>query len=557
MTKTEPVRVHPARSTARTLAELLDHFDDGRADERLVFPGTGRTLPHREIPGLAWGVADALLRLGVAEGVPVGLLLGPAPDFVPAAFGVWAAGGAITVLPVTPMPTPAREVATRLAPGIDGLRYLVFSDANAEIARELLALRPDLITVRVRDCASAAVRPARSVTRPDAPAIVQFTSGTTARPKGVVLSHRAVLACFAAIAAASTIGPQDRVVSWVPLFHDFGLITLLYGLWQGYEHHVFGVWRFIRRPREVVEYLSAHRATVFGSPDFGYDRIASACAGGRANGLDLRSWRLALNGGEPVKPGTAAAFASALRPAGLAATAMLPVYGMAEAVLSVACPRPGTPPVVAWLDRDHLAQRQRAVAVPAGSDNGIGLVSVGRAVPGLDLRLRDEHGGDAADGEVGEIVLRGPTLADGYLDLRENTVTPILREGWLHTGDLGVRVDGELYIAGRAKDMIIVAGRNFFAEDVEDVVRAGLPGGRGDCVAVADQERERMIVVVEAGGRVAADDLASRLWGLVSQRLELGALDVHVVPRNTLFRTTSGKVRRGLTARHLRAMLES
>ncbi|GAA0362423.1 fatty acyl-AMP ligase [Actinoallomurus spadix] len=541
----------------RTLAELIDHLDDDRGGTQLVFPETGERLLHREIPERAWGVADSLGRLGVADGVLVGLLIGSVPEFLPAAFGVWAAGGAVTVIPVPPVPAAPSAVAAGLAPMLDGVRHLLVAEAYEEIARELHALRPDLAVLAVRDCAPAAVRPASSVVRPTSPAIVQFTSGSTARPKGVVLSHRAVLACFAATAVASTVNPDDIVVSWVPLFHDFGLITLLFGIWQGYEHHLFSAWRFIRRPREVIEHVSACRATVFGGPNFAYDRIAAAYSDNSLlGGLDLSSWRLALNGGEPVKPGTVNDIARALGPAGLAATAMLPVYGMAEAVMSVACPQPGTPPKVAWLDRESLAQHRRAVVVPEGTDHGTGLVCVGHAVPDMELRLRDEHGRDVLDGEVGEIVLRGPSLADGYFDTPGSPAGPLLRGGWLHTGDLGVRLDGELYIAGRAKDMVIVAGRNFFAEDVEDVVRAGMPGGHGRCVAVADHDRERVVVVAETDDLATAADLSVRLRALVSSRLDLGAVDVHVVPRNTLPRTTSGKWQRALTARYLRELVK-
>ncbi|MFB7600688.1 AMP-binding protein [Streptomyces sp. NPDC056160] len=536
----------------RTLAELLDHLDDDRGHTRLVFPEAGETLLHRDVPARARGVAEALVRLGVTEGTPVGLLIGTSPQFAPSMFGVWAAGGAITVLPVPPGHASASKVATALAPAIAGLRHLLVGGEYAEIGQELARVRPDLAVVAVSDCAPAPVRPVGLVTRPEAPAIVQFTSGTTARPKAVVLSHRAVLACLTATSGASSIGMDDVVVSWVPLFHDFGLITLVYGLWLGYEHHLFTPWRFVRRPREVLKHVSACRATVFGSPNFGYDRIVASCPDGMLDALDLGSLRLALNGGEPVKPCTVAGLAKALRPSGLVATAMKPVYGMAEAVMSVACPPADVPAKVVWFDRESLAQHSRAVILPGNADNATGLVSVGRAVPGLDLGLRDGHGRELAEGEVGEIVLRGPSLADGYLLPGEHTLTPLLRDGWLHTGDLGVRVGGELYIAGRAKDMVIVAGRNFFAEDVEDVVRTGLPGGSGRCVVVADHDRERMVVIAETDDLAMAGDLSARLRRLVSARLDLGAVDVHVVPRGTLPRTTSGKWQRGLTARYLR-----
>ncbi|MBP2471942.1 acyl-CoA synthetase (AMP-forming)/AMP-acid ligase II [Crossiella equi] len=540
------------RSAAATLAELLDHLADDRGDTEVVFPETGRRLRHRELPPLAWGLAGTLARHGVGQGTVVGLLIGSVPEFLPAAFGVWAAGGAITVLPVPPVPTDPASVAAHLATALGPVRHLLVADAGVAIAEHLHRLRPDLVVLPAHDLAPGQA-PRSLAPAPGSPAVVQFTSGSTARPKGVVLSHRAVLACFASTAVASSVGPADRVVSWVPLFHDFGLITLLFGVWTGYEHHVFTAWRFIRRPRQVVEHLSASRATVFGGPNFAYDRIAAAYADGVPAGLDLSAWRLALNGGEPVKPATVTDFTTALRPAGLSGTTMFPVYGMAEATMSVACPPPGQAAHALWLDRETLAAQRLARPVPDGVAHGTGLVSVGAPVPGVELRLLGEHGGQVADGAVGEIVLRGPSLAEGYLDDPAATAA-VFRDGWLHTGDLGVHVAGQLFVAGRRKDMVIVAGRNFFAEDVEDVVRTALPGGRGRCVALADTERERIVVVTETDDPATAPELSLAVRTLVSATLDLGAVDVHVVPRNTLPRTTSGKWQRGLTARYLRQL---
>ncbi|QFZ18609.1 AMP-binding protein [Saccharothrix syringae] len=539
------------RAAVTTLAELLDHLDDERGDAVVAFPETGQRLSHREVPALAWGVADALLRAGVGEGSVVGVLAGTEPDFLPAVFGVWVAGAAVTVVPVPPMPTRPEQVADGLAALVARLDHLVVAEGLLAVAAELAGRRPGLRVVRVRDCAPKP-RPACAA-RPGSTAVVQFTSGSTARPKGVVLTHAAVLACFASTAVASGVRADDVFVSWVPLFHDLGLITVLFGLWSGYELHLFSPWHFVRRPRRVVEHLGAVGGTVFAGPDFAYDRLAEAYGDGVLNGLDLRSWRLALNGGEPVKPGTVDRFSRALAPAGLSDRAVFPVYGMAEATMSVACPRPGGPTRVAWLDREALADRRTALRVPDGAEHGTGLVSVGRPVPGMSLRLVAADGTEVADGQVGEIALRGPALTSGYLDDPEATARAF-RDGWLHTGDLGVRLDGELHVAGRLKDMIIVAGRNFYAEDVEDVVRAALPTGRGRCVAFADHERERIVVALETGDPAGAAELSARVRGLVSARLDLGAVDVHAVPRNTLPRTTSGKWQRALTARLFRRL---
>ncbi|WP_434444157.1 AMP-binding protein [Lentzea sp. E54] len=541
--------VQHGRRTVPTLTALLDHLTEERGDAVVAFPERGVRVTQAEIPAKAWGVAAELLRAGVTEDSVVGVLVGTEPGFFPAVFGVWAAGGAISVLPVPPMPAPAEHLAAALAPAVRELGHLIVADAQLAVAEELHRRQPELKIIRLGDCAEGTRM--EPIARPESAAIVQFTSGSTARPKGVVLSHAAVLACFAATAESSTVGPDDVVVSWVPLFHDFGLITLLFGMWQGYEMHLFSAWHFVRRPRQVLEYISEVGGTVFGGPNFAYDRIADVPRSGPLDGLDLSSWRLALNGGEPVKPATAERFTLALAPAGVRETAMLPVYGMAEATMSVACPQPGRPVKAVWFDRDSLAGKREAIRVADGAQHGTGLVSVGRPVPGLSLRLVGDGGLDVAEGAVGEIVVRGPSLSSGYLRDPEATAAAF-RDGWLHTGDLGVRVDGELYVAGRRKDMIIVAGRNFFAEDVEDVVRKGLQDGRGRCVAFADHDRERIIIAVETQDMAKATDVSIQVRKLVSATLDLGAIDVHAVPRNALPRTTSGKWQRALTARHFR-----
>ncbi|SDP88770.1 AMP-binding protein [Lentzea jiangxiensis] len=542
------------RAAASTLAELIDHLDDEHGGVLVHFPGTGHQMCHADVPALAWGVAEELLRAGAEEGSVVGVLSGTEPGFLPAVFGVWAAGGAITVLPVPPMPTAPETVAAALGPVAELLTHVVVTDSQVDVAEHLVARHPALRVVRVSDCTP---KPrVASTARSESPAVVQFTSGSTSRPKGVVLSHSAVLACFASTAAASSVAAGDIFVSWVPVFHDFGLITILFGLWSGYELHLFSPWHFIRRPRQVVEHMSAVGATAFGGPNFAYDRIATAYDDGLLDGLDLSRWRLALNGGEPVKPSTVARFSAALAPAHLSPGVLFPVYGMAEATLSVACPKPGAPARTLWLDRESLGDRRAAVRVPDGSPDGIGLVSVGRPVPGMELRLLDDDGTEVADGSVGEIALRGPSLMTGYWDDPDATATAF-RDGWLQTGDLGVRVAGELYVTGRRKDMIIVAGRNFYAEDVEDVARTVLPPELGRCVAFADTDRERVVVVLETTDPATDAELSTRVRGLVSARLDLGAVDVHAVPRNTLPRTTSGKWQRRLTSRLFRRLTGS
>ncbi|MFI5867872.1 AMP-binding protein [Streptomyces sp. NPDC051546] len=544
-----PVR-DSERGHVQTLSQVLECLAERGGRAEVVFPATGERLAHRDLPGRAWGVAERFLLAGLGPGDLVGVLVGTEPDFLPGVFGVWAAGGAVTVLPVPPFPVPAEELARRLAPVAGRVRYLLVSPALREVASALAGLLPALVVIETQGCPTRSGPVSGVAPEPGARAIVQFTSGSTSRPKGVVLSHAAVLACCASTEEASTVHERDVLVAWVPLFHDFGLITLLISVWLGFEAHLFEARRFMRRPLEVVEYLGQIGATVFGGPNFAYDHLLAAGAAGATATLDLRAWRMAMNGGEPVKPSTVEAFSRAMAPAGVGPEVMFPVYGMAEAVMSVACPAPGRPARVLWVDRQELADRGVVVPVSAGAAGAGGLVGVGRPVPGLSVRLVDDSHALVADGHVGDIELRGAAVTTGYLNDTAATAAAF-HEGWFKTGDRGVRVDGDLFVVGRSKDMIIVGGRNFYAEDVEDIVR-GLPQiHRGRCVAVADLDRERLALVAEAEPGPATASLAGEIRSRLSANLELSAVDVHLVPPGTLPRTSSGKWQRQLTGKLL------
>lgn len=541
------------RAQVGTLAELLDCLDDGRGGAQLVFPESTERLAHRDVRARAWGVSEALLRAGVEPGGLVGILARTGPETPAALFGAWAAGAAISVLPVPPLALDPARLAQRLTPIAQRLTHLLVDSSLLPVAEALSGLCPRLRVIPLARCAPAP-RPAR--VQPPAPsdtAIVQFTSGSTARPKGVQLSHAAVLHCCASTVQASGVHAEDVLIAWVPLFHDFGLITLIIGFWLGFEEHLFSPRRFISAPAEVVRYLGDNGGTLFGGPNFAYDRIIEAVGDGGTGSRELARWRMAMNGGEPVKPGTATAFAATMGRHGVPRGAMLPVYGMAEATMSVACSTPGAEPRMAWLDRRALIDHGEAVAGRPDSAGSTGLVSVGAPVPGLALRLVDAACAPVSDGRVGEIEIRGPSVTSGYLDDPEASAAAF-RDGWLRTGDLGVRIDGELYVAGRRKDMIVVAGRNFFAEDVEDVVRPLAGVYRRRCVAVSDPEAERIVIVAETEDTAAGPALGIRIRAAVTSALELDAVDVQLVPPGTLPRTTSGKWQRALTARYLRSL---
>jgi acyl-CoA synthetase (AMP-forming)/AMP-acid ligase II len=448
---------------------------------------------------LARGWGRAFREAGVEPGDRVALLLPNRPDFAGAFFGALLAGA-------TPVPLPWPVVAA------------------ADAQRELLAAR--LAVARPRALAVAAplasgwalptvTAPAPGAIAPAGAAelaFIQFTSGTTGAGRGAMVSQRAALASATAMARALDAGPRDVAVSWLPLFHDMGLVgVMLCSLAAGFPVHVLTPAEFLLRPARWIELLAATGATLTVAPNFGYELAAR-----RAPARGLGALRHALSGSEPVHRSTIDAFEARFDAGGRT----LPVYGLAEYSLGVTFSAPGeAAPDLVWQGR----------RVP----------SVGRPLAGTTVAVR------AAEGEEGEILVRGPALMDGYLDDPAATARA-LDGGWLRTGDLGVVAAGRLHVTGREKDLVIKAGRKFHPYDIEQVAARALDAPPGGVVAfsVPGAGTEELVVVVEGRAR-DAPDAERRVRGSVLATLGVRVDRVRVVGVGTLPRTTSGKVRRG------------
>jgi acyl-CoA synthetase (AMP-forming)/AMP-acid ligase II len=361
-----------------------------------------------------------------------------------------------------------------------------------------------------------------------------------------------VVAGLRAIVDSAGLVPSDLLVQWVPTHHDMGLFGLLAPYLIGGGVHVFDPWTFLRHPGTVLRHLAAHRGTLVTGPNFSYDILASAYAADPGD-LDLSSWRIAFNGAEPVLADTVDRFTTAFAPAGVPPSTMYPVYGMAEATLAIAFPAPGDGPRIIHVDSDALGATGSAVPVPAGSRSaGKALVSVGRPVVGIQVRLVAD-GRPCPDGQLGEIQVQGEPVMSGYHN--DADATRAAFDGpWLRTGDLGVRLDGELFVTGRRKEMIIVHGRNYFPEDAEAAVRS-VPGvHRQRCVAVADTTpgAEHLVIVAETD--LPPRDhphLARTIRARIADELGLRSVRVHLVAARWLTRTDTGKWQRLAAARRL------
>ncbi|MEU6957071.1 amino acid adenylation domain-containing protein [Streptomyces sp. NPDC045714] len=482
-------------------------------------------------------VAGGFREAGVAPGTCVPLLADRSEDFQPMFWGAVAAGL---------VPVPLAPDARRVIPVWEHLgRPPVVVDAStASLSGEL----PDTVRTLTLDVLrqGPVLRETATAGRDDV-AFVQFSSGSTGAPKGVEVTHGAVLANLEQIRAASALGPADVVVSWMPYFHDMGLIgTHLAPLAARARQVKIGPLSFAKRPRLWFEVAARHRATVLSAANFALALAVRRVPEEVLARLDLSAVRLILVGAEPIAPAVWRAFADRTRPSGLDPAAAQPVYGLAEATLAVTFPPPGEVAEPLVLDRASLS---RGVAVDAEPGEGaVELMDVGRPVAGCAVHVVDDAGTVLGDRRTGHIMVSGPQLARGYHGLPDASAE-VFAGGWLRTGDLGFLRDGRLCVTGRHKDVLFLNGRTFHATDMEEVAAAtpGLPPGAPAVVGSTDPVTgaERVVVFVPwARPAPEAADVLERVAARVREALLHDDVRVLALPPGAFPRTTSGKLQR-------------
>ena len=388
----------------------------------------------------------------------------------------------------------------------------------------------------------------------DDPALIQYTSGSTGQPKGVLLQHGNLLANIRSLERRFDITSRDVGVSWLPLYHDMGLIGAWLGpLYFGAPLSLMSPVAFLARPVRWLQALDAHRGTLSPAPNFAFDLCTTRIADAELEGLDLSTVRVLLNGSEPVSPATLRRFIDRFAPYGLDPGAVYPVYGLAECSLGLTTPLLGTP---IRIDRVRRATFQASGhAEPAADDDpgALRFVSCGRVVPDHELAVLGADGEPVPERVQGLVRFRGPSTTSGYYRNEEATRDLIGADGWLDSGDLGYLADGDLFLTGRAKDLIIKAGRNFYPHEAE-ALASSVPGVRTGCVAafgVTDPDRGTEQFVIVAETRVAEDEARAALAQTVSRKvgLALGVAPDRVVlgPPGSVAKTSSGKIRRGAT----------
>lgn len=561
----EPAPLSPSASSS--LVSRLEHGAESDAALTFVTPVDRDTWTEDRVPFArllddARSTAAALSALGVGPGAHVALLGPTTRELVTALEATWIAGAASTMMPLPMRLASIEEFVDQTR------RRIARSDAalvvmDRDLAAFFEAQPGDPPVVYLDDLAAdAARRSADSYDRPsddpDALAILQFTSGSTSDPKGVMIPHRSLTANLTAIQDGLGLNGDDVAVSWLPLYHDMGLIGILANaLTAPIDLVLSAPQHFLASPARWVQWLSHFGGTCTGGPDFAY--ALSARAMRRPEPLDLSRWRIGLNGAETIDPRSVESFLEAGAPHGLRPGVAFCAYGLAEATLGVTFPVPEKGMTVDAVDRHALEDRGEVRSVEADSPDAKLLARLGRPLGGFDLRIVDPAGTERGDRQVGEVELRGPSIMAGYYRDPEAT-DAVMHDGWLRTGDLGYVVDGELVLCGRAKDMIIVGGRNVFPEDVERAA-ARVDGVRtGNVIAFgAEARRGREAIVVVAETKL--DDpsrLHDELGGNVLDAVGIPPAEVVFVKPGTLPKTSSGKLQRSLCrAQHREGTLQA
>jgi fatty-acyl-CoA synthase len=562
----------------RTLLHAFDSLagaDPARGLRFVAADGSERFVPFRDVAAEARRRGRRLRALGLDKGDRLALVIPDADEFVLTFLGAVAAG-------IVPVPLyPPLSLGRLDAYVRDTARVLASSDAQLlvttpQVQKILWSVLPrvpslrDLVTVdRLRgpapkaDEGAGADRPFSVEVTPSDPLFLQFTSGSTAAPKGVVVTHGSLVANAVAILRDGLrVTTSDVGVSWLPLYHDMGLIGfVLAPLIFGIPVTFLPTLSFVRRPVMWMDAIHKYRGSITFAPNFAFARITKRASDADVARWDLSSLKVVGCGAEPIHGGTMRAFVERFERCGLRPEAMLPCYGMAEATLAMSFVGLDDRLRVDRIDADACYAERRAV--PAGSrpdDHGdddeatLELVGCGHTFPGHDLGIFSDDGARLGEREIGEIWFRGPSVADGYFRNPEATAASFGGpggDGWLRTGDLGYVADGELFISGRKKDVLIIHGRNYYPQGIEWLCEevAGVRKGNVVAFSVPGPASEEVVIVAETGEAEAAkrDEIAAEIKRHVNEEMGLAVLEVAVLGVGELPKTSSGKLQRNKT----------
>ena len=546
-----------AAADAKTLLEVLDwHVAQHPARLHATVLQDDSTIIARvtyaELATAARAVAAGLVANDIAPGDRIALMLPTGTDFFAAFFGILYAGG-VPVPIYPPMQLTQIEEYARRQAGIlrnAEARVLITVPQGLRLGALLRSL---VATMDAVESVASLSRPAAEISlpgaQPSATALIQYTSGSTGDPKGVVLSHANLLANIRAIGRAIDASSADVMVSWLPLYHDMGLIGAWLGaLYFGAPLYIMSPLAFLARPQTWLWAIHRFRGTISAAPNFAFEFCLDKIDDAALAGLDLSSLRLVANGAEPVSISTLRRFTERFRAYGFRPEAMAPVYGLAESAVAVALPLPGQAPIIDRVSRSALSRR-RIAEPPADAADAMEIVACGQPIPDHEVRIVDDMGRELDERHEGRLEFRGPSTTSGYFR-NEAKTRELFHDGWLDSGDRAYLADGRVFITGRIKDIVIRAGQHIYPHEVEDVVGevADIRKGGVAMFGLADPASgtERIVVLAETdvADAAAREALRARAQEATVEAVGVAPDEVVLVQPGTVPKTMSGKIRR-------------
>jgi acyl-CoA synthetase (AMP-forming)/AMP-acid ligase II/acyl carrier protein len=515
-----------------------------------------RDVSYEELYARAVGILHHLQRLGARRGDKLILFLASNEQFIDA---FWAAvlGGIVPVPVALGISDEHRHKLLRIARKLG--RPFIYTEkrslerigafaaqANESDTFEGLRSRAFLVDDLSDISRAGQVHQAR----PDDVAFIQFSSGSTSEPKGVVLTHGNIVANARGVIEAAGFGPEDTSLSWMPLTHDMGLIGFHLIMFYARVHaHLMPTELFIRRPLLWLTFASRIRASILCSPNFGYKHYLKVLGDRPVEGLNLASVKLIFNGAEPISVELCEEFLTRLAPASLPRDSMYPVYGLAEASLAVSFPPPGAPMRTIALNRHGLGVGNPVELIDKSSRDAVRLVSEGRAIPYCNVRITDDEDRLMPEGRIGNLQMSGDNVTRGYYESPEVNAQAFTADGWLRTGDLALIHQGDLYVSGRAKEIIFVNGQNYYPHDLEAIAQriGGLELGKVVAAGIRPRGAETeqlMLFVLHRGSVEDFLPIAMQVARLINEQTGLEVAEV--VPVKRIPKTTSGKIQRHL-----------
>ena len=539
----------------QTLTEMLDHRSGGTgAIGYLEGEGAEKTLPLAKLRHRALGILHHLQRIGAQPGDTLILHVASNEQFIDA---FWAClyGGIVPVPVAVGISDEHKQKLLRIAKQLGNPllytdrklreRLATFAATQGEPEAWTALERRTFLIDQLDDIAREGT-PARITSGQTA--FIQFSSGSTSEPKGVVLTHANLIANAEGARQAAGFNEQDVSVSWMPLTHDMGLIGFhLMMMYAGVRQHLMPTDLFVRRALLWMKFASEKRATLTCSPNFGYRHFLRAMGDKTLEGMDLSTIRIIFNGAEPISVDLADEFMDRMAPYGLRRSAMFPVYGLAEASLAAIFPELGSTYSHITVDRRSLGVGATARFVDPGDPVALKLMCEGHPIPYTSVRLVDDAAVAVGPDQVGHLHIRGENVTSGYFRNPEANAAAITPDGWLNTGDLALLHDGQYYITGRSKEIIFVNGQNYYPYDIESVIQhePGLDHGKVAAAGVqapGSSSDELVLFVLHRGSMADFVPLATRAAHLVNEHA--GVEVARVVPVKRIPKTTSGKLQR-------------